>query len=174
MTKLIVFTEHKSDIRRRGAAATIKNVSFDIDAHPRLLAASGIDAINVLPYILLPIMGSEEYSDEDSEGMLEDLQLLPPDKERETDFEIIKTHLETLLLLTTTRKGRELLRAIKTYPIVRETHMKIEDEGVRESCDRFVQVIARDEDEGEEERPSQGWHTNKTAEDEDDEIVDVL
>ena len=43
-------------------------------------------------------MGPEEYSDEDTEGMLDELQLLEPDKEREADLEIVKSHIETLLL----------------------------------------------------------------------------
>lgn len=171
LTKLTVFTEHKSIIRRRGVASTIKNVAFEVSAHPKLLASSGEDAINILPYILLPIMGPEEYSDEDTDGMLEDLQLLPPDKEREHDNEILKTHLETLLLLTTTREGRDLMRQIKVYPIVRETHAHVEDEEVREACDRFVQVIMRDEeDEGEGVEPPKV----EELEDEDDQITEVF
>ena len=39
--------------------------------------------------------------------MLEEVQLLPPDKERESDVEIVKTHLETMLLLTMRREGRD-------------------------------------------------------------------
>jgi hypothetical protein len=143
LTKLIVFTEHQSIIRRRGVASTIKNVGFEIESHARLMAS---DEVNILPYIMLPVMGSEEYDDEDTEGMLDDLQLLSPDKERESDNEILKTHLETLLLLTTTRRGRDLLRAVKLYPIVRETHLHVDDDDVREICDRIVQVIMRDEE----------------------------
>ena len=82
--------------------------------------------------------------------MLDELQLLEPDKEREKDVEIMKTHLETLLLLTTTQESREVLRAVKVYPIVRECHLHVEDDEVREACDRVVQIIMRKE-EGEEE-----------------------
>jgi len=170
LTKLTVFTEHKSSIRRRGVASTIKNVSFDIDSHQQLMA---FDGVNLLPYLLLPIMGSEEYDDEDTEGMLDDLQLLPPDKEREHDTEILKTHLETLLLLTTTRGGRDVLRKIKLYPIIRETHLHIEDDEVRESCDRIVQVIMRDE-EGEGSSENIEPKVAEVEEDEDEKIVDVL
>lgn len=156
-------------------ASTIKNVSFDVEAHPRLLASDGKDAINVLPYILLPIMGPEEYSDEDTDGMLEDLQLLPPDKEREPDFEILKTHLETLLLLTTTRQGRDLMRQVKVYPIIREAHAHVEDEEVREACDRLVQVIMRDEEgEGEGEDVEPPKIEELEEDDEDDQITEVL
>jgi hypothetical protein len=146
LTKLIVFTEHKSDIRRKGVASTIKNVAFEIDSHSEFLAE---DEINILPYLLLPITGNEEYDEEDTMDMLPDLQLLPPDKKRDPDPSIIQTHIETLMLLTTTRMGRDKLREIKVYPIIRETHLHIENEDVREACERLVQVLMRDE-EGEE------------------------
>ena len=146
LTKLTVFTEHKSDIRRKGVASTIKNVAFEIDAHPSFFAE---DEINILPYLLLPITGNEEYDEEDSMAMLPDLQLLPPDKRRDPDPTIIQTHVETLMLLTTTREGRDTLREIKVYPIIRETHLNVENEDVREACERLVQVLMRDE-EGEE------------------------
>jgi hypothetical protein len=143
LTKLIVFTEHKSKIRRKGVASTIKNVAFEIDAHPRFLDE---DEINILPYLLLPIMGNEEYDEEDMLNMLPDLQLLPPDKRRESDHAIIQTHVETLMLLTTSRRGRDILRGVKVYPIIRETHLHVKNDDVREACERLVQVLMRDEE----------------------------
>ncbi len=77
--------------------------------------------------------------------MLPDLQLLPPTKQRDPDPSILTTHLETLLLLTTTRSAREMLRESGVYPVVRETHLRVEDEAVREAGDRLVQVLMRDE-----------------------------
>jgi len=175
LTKIIVFTEHKSEVRRQGVASTIKNVAFSVDSHGRLLDPR---EVNLLPYIMLPLMGPEEYSDEDMEGMPEECQLLPPDKEREGDVEILKIHLETLLLMTTTREGREVLREKKVYPVLRECHLRVEDEGVREACDRVVQVIMRDEPmDGEEkvDREGQGKSGKIVEEaDSDEEIVDVL
>ncbi|KAG0644950.1 hgh1 [Hyphodiscus hymeniophilus] len=188
LTKLTVFTEHKSEIRRKGVASTIKNVAFEIDSHPAFLST---DEINILPYLLLPITGNEEYSDEDNENMLEDLQMLPPDKQREPDPNITQTHIETLMLLTTTREGRDLMREVKVYPILRETHMRVEDEGVREVCERLVQVLMRDE-QGEEkadggmtalvrnpkksEHPQAvggagAWHTQEADNDSDDDKI---
>jgi hypothetical protein len=99
-----------------------------------------------LPYLLLPITGNEEYDEEDSAGMLPDLQLLPPDKRRDPDHAIIQTHVETLMLLTTTRLGRDKLREVKVYPIIRETHLHVENDDVREACERLVQVLMRDEE----------------------------
>lgn len=146
LTKLTVFTEHSSAVRRKGVASTIKNVAFETDRHELFLNE---EEINILPYLLLPIIGGEEYSDEDQEGMLDDLQLLPPDKTRDSDADIIKTHVETLMLLTNSREGRDTMRRIKVYPVIRETHLAVEDDGVRETCERLVQVLMRDE-EGEE------------------------
>ncbi len=79
LTKMIVFTEHKSDVRRKGVASTIKNVAFEIESHSELMSE---DEINILPYLLLPLTGNEEYDEEDTQGMLPDLQLLPPKKTR--------------------------------------------------------------------------------------------
>ncbi|RAL06652.1 protein HGH1 [Aspergillus homomorphus CBS 101889] len=143
VTKLTVFTEHKSTIRRKGVASTIKNVAFDVPFHSTLLSE---DEANILPYILLPITGPEEYAEEEALEMLPDLQLLPPDKQRDTDSSIIVTHIETLLLLTTTRAGRDRMRAVQVYPIIRECHLHVDDESVRDACDRLVQVLMRDEE----------------------------
>ncbi|KAK5987940.1 Protein HGH1-like protein [Cladobotryum mycophilum] len=162
ITKLKVFTEHKSDVRRKGVASTIKNAAFEVSSHPTFLSD---EEINILPYILLPIMGNEEYDVDESLDMLPDLQLLPPDKKRDSDPTIIQTHVETLMLLTTTREGRELMRQVKVYPIVRETHLRVNDEAVQEVCERLVQVLARDE--ASEER------VTEIEADDDDQLVEV-
>lgn len=147
ITKLAVFTEHRSHIRRKGVASTLKNVAFEVSAHPDLLAESGV---NLLPYLLLPLAGPEELDPDEMAGMLPDLQLLPPDKQRDSDVDIVVTHLETLLLLTTTREGRDYMRAVRVYPLVRECDLHMQDDKVGETCNRLVQVIMRRE-EGEED-----------------------
>jgi hypothetical protein len=177
ITKLTVFTEHKSHIRRKGVASTIKNVTFDVPSHKMLFSES---EVNLLPYILLPLAGSEEFTDEESAAMLPDLQLLPPDKERDIDNEILTTHLETLLLLTATREGRDLMREVKVYPIIRECHLHVDDDGVQEGCDRLVQVLMRDEEgEGGEEEEIEKAKAKAIAdaqveEDDDEKIVEVF
>lgn len=169
ITKLTVFTEHRSDIRRKGVASTLKNVAFEVPAHPMLFAEDGV---NILPYLLLPLAGPEELSDEDTVDMLPDLQLLPPDKQRDSDNTIITTHLETLCLLTTTREGRDLMRAVKVYPLIRETHLHIEDENVQEACDRLVQVLMRDEEGEGQPEPEQAEQPQ--AANEDDKVVELF
>jgi Domain of unknown function (DUF383)/Domain of unknown function (DUF384) len=148
--KLTPFTaENHSHICRRGVASTIENVAFETSHHRFLLNPdfkSG-SAANILPYIiLLPRSGPEEFSDEDIEVMLPDLQLLPPDKKREADPEIVKTPLETLLLLASgARQNRKYLKKVKVYLVVRVCHLHVEDEGVREAAERVVKVLLREE-----------------------------
>lgn len=174
LTKLKVFTEHKSEIRRKGVASTIKNAAFEVGDHPSFLDE---DEIGILPYLLLPVMGDEDYDEEETMAMLPDLQLLPPDKKREPDTAILQTHLETLMLLTTTKRGRELMREVKVYPIIRETHSRVNDEGVKDACDRLVQVLMRDEDgEAKEEGGAESAPPRVKEvedEDEDDQLVEV-
>ncbi|KAG5658390.1 hypothetical protein KAF25_010571 [Fusarium avenaceum] len=184
LNKIKVFTEHKSDIRRKGVASTIKNLAFEVSSHPAFLSE---DEIDILPYILLPIMGNEEYDDDDSMDMLPDLQLLPPDKKRDSDNQNVQTHVETLTLLTSTREGRDYMRRVKVYPVIRETHLRVNDEGVQEACERLVQVLARDEEgEGEGEAKEENGvkaiegkpdaangRVEEVVEDEDDQLVEV-
>ncbi|KAI1277452.1 hypothetical protein F5Y07DRAFT_363006 [Xylaria sp. FL0933] len=177
ITKLKVFTEHKSAIRRKGVASTIKNVAFDVPSHPLFLSGDDID---ILPYILLPITGNEEYDLEESMAMLPDLQLLPPDKQRDSDPNIIQTHVETLLLLSTTREGRDRMREVKVYPIIRETHARVQNEGVQDACERLVQVLMRDEADGTSEsrvedpgEVQNGKNEVEEIDDDDDQIVEV-
>ncbi|MCJ1300437.1 hypothetical protein MMC08_003234 [Hypocenomyce scalaris] len=145
LSKLTPFTTHTSPIRRKGVASTLKNVSFNIPSHRTLLSQSASDA-NILVPILTPLLGPEEFSLEENEQLPEELQFLGEDKRRDSDVENLKTHLETLLLLTATREGRDELRGRGVYLVVRELHLAVEDEGVREACDRLVQVLMRDEE----------------------------
>lgn len=163
ITKLKVFTEHKSDVRRKGVASTIKNVAFDVPSHPLFISE---DHIDILPYILLPITGNEEYDIEETMDMLPDLQMLPPDKQRDSDPNIIQTHVETLLLLSTTREARDHMRKVNVYPVIRETHARVQDEGVQNACERLVQVLMRDE---EDEKPVS--RVEEIGDDDDDEQI---
>lgn len=77
LTKLQIFTEDRSVIRRGGVVSVIKNCCFETREHERLL--DPLD-INVLPFILLPLCGSEEYEIEEFEQFPEEIQMLGEDK----------------------------------------------------------------------------------------------
>ncbi|KAI0766657.1 DUF383-domain-containing protein [Trametes elegans] len=156
LSKLLAFTEHKDTIRRGGVASTIKNCAFHAPAHrallagetekvtvpPSTIAAPGID---ILPYVLLPLAGPEEYDLEDQELLPSALQFLPPTKEREPDPVIRLTHVETLLLLCTTRWGRDYLRTHGVYEVIRTLHENEQVEKVSEHVERLVNLLKRDE-----------------------------
>lgn len=61
---------------------------------------------------------------QDQEKLPSALQFLPPTKKRESDPVLRQTHVETLLLLCTTRWGRDFLRAHSVYEIIRATHLE--------------------------------------------------
>ncbi|KAI8359514.1 hypothetical protein B0O80DRAFT_440437 [Mortierella sp. GBAus27b] len=142
LSKIVCFTEHSDLIRRGGVITTIKNASFLLEKHSEFLDE---DDINVLPYILLPLCGPEEFDIDDMEGMPEDIQLLPPTKKREADAHLRETLLEALVLLTTTRPGRDYLRSKKTYPVIQKMHMAETEERVQEVAEQIVNMLMRDE-----------------------------
>ncbi|KAF8934017.1 hypothetical protein BGZ47_010558 [Haplosporangium gracile] len=150
LSKIVCFTEHPNLIRRGGCITAIKyaplepqmNASFAVEHHPALLDESDI---NVLTYILLPLCGPEEFDIDDMEGMPEDIQLLPPTKTREADAHLRETLLEGLILLTSTREGRDYLREKKTYPVIQKMHAAETVDDVQEIAERIVNMLMRDE-----------------------------
>ncbi|OAQ35146.1 eukaryotic protein [Linnemannia elongata AG-77] len=158
LSKIVCFTEHPNLIRRGGCITTIKNASFAVQHHPALMDESDI---NVLPYILLPLCGPEEFDIDDMEGMPEDIQLLPPTKTREADAHLRETLLEGLILLTSTREGRDYLREKKTYPVIQKMHAAETVDNVQEMAERIVNMLMRDE----------GNEITEVKEDEDDDGI---
>ncbi len=55
--------------------------------------------IDLLSRLLLPLAGPEEFDDDDMMKLPDDLQYLPPDKQREVDPDIRIIILETIILL---------------------------------------------------------------------------
>ncbi|CCC67242.1 hypothetical protein NCAS_0A06840 [Naumovozyma castellii] len=168
ISKLLVFTEkYDSKTRREGIASTIKNSLFDSEIHERLLTDENI---NLLPYILLPITSykDSEIDEEDMFNLPDELQLLPEDKIRDPVPAIICSHLESILLLCTTKNAREYMRSKSVYPLVRELHKNVEDEDIGELCYRIVNTLMRGD-------PNAGpveELVSKTAEEEDDDDDD--
>lgn len=66
------------------------------DIHERLLQSPEID---ILSRILLPLAGPEEFDSDEMDKLPEDLQYLPPDKQREEDPDIRIMLIETLILV---------------------------------------------------------------------------
>lgn len=144
LQRLLPFAHYKdSYLRRSGIIGLIKNICFDTYQHEWLLS----DDVDILPSILLPLAGPEEYDDEDNDKFPPELQYLGPDKIREEDPNLRKILLESLSQLCATRLGREYLRSKGTYEILRELHKwQIEYNESKEillTCENVVDVLIR-------------------------------
>ncbi|WVQ72728.1 hypothetical protein IAR50_002288 [Cryptococcus sp. DSM 104548] len=157
LSKIVVYTGHPDLIRRGGALGCIKNCAMDRASMVWLLASEDdrvrlpsdpsrmIKGVDVLPWVLAPLMGPEEYDIEDMEKLPPTLQFLPPEKEREKDTVLRMMCVEILLLLATTYTGREALRERGAYFVVREHHKVETDQQIKDSIERFVGLLQRDE-----------------------------
>ena len=125
-----------SVVRRRGAAATLRNCCFEAasEAGLRSLLAPGVGLLTAL---LLPLAGPARFSAEEAAGMAPQLAAAGAEKAREGDAAVRRSCVEALGLLATSRGGREALRGAKAYYVVRAFH-------------RWLEGVA-EEDGGEEE-----------------------
>ncbi|XP_030277330.1 protein HGH1 homolog [Sparus aurata] len=142
--RLLPFTQFQASVVRRGGViGTLRNCCFDHTHHEWLLS----DAVDILPFLLLPLAGPEELTEEENDGLPVDLQYLPEDKKREEDPDIRKMLLETLFLMTATKAGRQTLKDKNIYYILREFHKGEKDVHVSAACEKLVQVLIGDEPE---------------------------
>ncbi|XP_034980538.2 protein HGH1 homolog [Zootoca vivipara] len=142
--RLLPFTQYtRSSIRRGGVVGTLRNCCFEYGHHEWLLS----DEVDLLPFLLLPLAGPEEFPEDEMERLPLDLQYLAAEKKREPDPDIRKMLLEAIMLLTATKPGRRLVREKGTYLILRELHKWEKDPGVLAACEKLIQVLIGDEPE---------------------------
>ncbi|GCC18572.1 hypothetical protein chiPu_0017982 [Chiloscyllium punctatum] len=142
--RLLPYTQYEaSSVRRGGVVGTLRNCCFDHSHHQWLLS----NEVDILPYLLLPLAGPEELSEDEMEGLPVDLQYLPEDKRREKDPDIRKMLLEAINLLMATRSGRKVVREKKTYIILREYHKWETEPDVAAACEKLIEVLISDEPE---------------------------
>ena len=142
LSKMIAFIGHESHIRRGGVLSVIKNCCFDTTIHHWILSDQ---ELNLLPFILLPLAGPEDLTEEEYDGLPDELLFLESDKKRESDPKIRLLLVEILLLLATTQTCREILRKRKVYTIIQKCHLVETDDQVLDIIDRIVQFLVRDE-----------------------------
>lgn len=148
LPRLLPFISHETSlIRRGGIAGLLKNICFDTSLHEWLFSAE----VDILPFILLPLAGPEEFDDETNENLPIELQYLDSNKKRESDTDIRMMLLQCLSQLCATRQGRIYLRDKCAYEILRELH-KFEDspEGnarCLKACEDVVDILIKTEDE---------------------------
>eukprot|EP00039_Didymoeca_costata_P007176 m.97062 g.97062 ORF g.97062 m.97062 type:complete len:377 (-) comp13575_c0_seq5:40-1170(-) len=144
LQKLLPFTLNQdSIIRRGGVISTIRNCCFSSGDHEWLLS----DEVDILPHILLPLIGPEELDEDDMDGMPDELQYQPEDKEREADADLRKLLIECLFQLCSTKEARKIMRDKKVYPVLRELHKWEPEEDVQNRCEEVVQLLITPEEE---------------------------
>lgn len=142
--RLLPFTEYKESlIRRGGVVGTLKNCCFETDCHEWLLS----EDVDILPRLLLPLAGPEEFDEEDNDKLPLDLQYLPEDKVREEDPDIRCILLEAITQLCSKRINREFIRDKNTYVILRELHKWEKDRKALVACENLVDILIRTEEE---------------------------
>ncbi|XP_025943907.1 protein HGH1 homolog, partial [Apteryx rowi] len=140
--RLLPFTQYKdSAVHRRGIVGALRNCCFEHEHHEWLLS----DEVDVLPFLLLPLAGPEEFPEEEMERLPADLQYLPQDKQREEEPDIRKMLLEAIMLLTATKAGRHVVREKGAYLVLRELHRWERDPDVLSACEKLIQVLIGDE-----------------------------
>jgi len=141
--RLLPFLNYEKSLERRGGVIGIlRNCCFDVEKHEWLLS----DDVDLLPRLLLPLAGPEEFDEEDNEKLPDDLQYLPEDKEREPDPDLRKMLVETVFKLCTSKKCREYVRGKNTYVIVRELHKWEKDREVDLAIQKLVDLLIGDDD----------------------------
>ncbi|XP_044636867.1 protein HGH1 homolog [Equus asinus] len=142
--RLLPLTQYPdSSVRRGGVVGTLRNCCFEHRHHEWLLGPE----VDVLPHLLLPLAGPEDFSEEEMERLPVDLQYLLPDKQREPDPDIRKMLIEAIMLLTATAPGRQQVRDQGAYLILRELHTWEPEPDVRATCEKLIQVLIGDEPE---------------------------
>lgn len=105
-----------------------------------------------------------------------ELQLLPETKQREKDASIRLTHVDTLLLLCATKRGRIYLRGHGVYPVIKVAHLAEDDEQVAEQMVRLVNLLKREEGPETEDDGEGHWvarRGDRDDEDSGDEITEI-
>ena len=191
LTNFLPLTTHQSPVRRLGAATLLRNLTL---AHPDPLYLLQ-PASSILTPILLPLCDVDQagITPEEMETLPEECQyLVAGEHVAETDSTVLSLLLEALYLVIARSgsEGRRVVRSQGAYPIVRELHLRNEEESVRKACEKVVDVLMAEEadhlslkqkeleggagvDSGTQDRSEQG-RVVELEEDEDNEIVPIF
>eukprot|EP00771_Trimastix_marina_P000803 gnl/Trimastix_PCT/1832.p1 GENE.gnl/Trimastix_PCT/1832~~gnl/Trimastix_PCT/1832.p1 ORF type:complete len:377 (+),score=125.48 gnl/Trimastix_PCT/1832:29-1132(+) len=138
-------------IRRGGAVGTLKNILMHPSTHPTLIRLAGQRDDASLPLALVtPLTGPGEYREEETAAMHPSLLALTQieNRPRESDAKIRELLLEALTLFASTRQGREQMRAVGVYPLIREYDLTETEENLHDNTQKLVDFLARDEAQG--------------------------
>ncbi|KAL8687223.1 MAG: hypothetical protein Q9224_005213 [Gallowayella concinna] len=171
---------------RLGTSSTIRNALLSL---PSPLTAIPPMIPHILPSLLLPLIGPDAaFSDSENDLLPPELQLLGPEHKQEDNLQVLHYLVECFFLICA-RGGEEAVKGVRKmggYAVLREVHVGVEDEGVRENVERVVQLLMGDEVENDREMvgASKGElgflaegkdeEEREEADDEDEKIVEIF
>jgi hypothetical protein len=133
----------KSLTRRGGIVGAIRNCCFQTEFHQWLLS----NQVDILPRLLLPLAGPEEFDDDDMEKLPEDLQYLNAGKQREADADIRRMLVEAINQLCALQPCRQYIKDKNAYVILRELHNWEQDDANLVAIEKLISVLISDEPE---------------------------
>lgn len=142
-------SSRSNSLRRGGAASTIKNCLFDVEKHGLILdREEQIDSDGAF-FLIAALAGRlldvrSNISSEELENLPVELQLL--ERNSEPDVAIRAIIIESLILLGSTRRGRDCMHQKHIYPILREWHLLETNEDMQLLIERLVELLIRDEE----------------------------
>ena len=130
-------------VRRRGAAALLRNCCFEWNRQLWLLDSAKI----LTPLLLRLVDKADEFDDDDLEGMDPALYTGLEVRSREPEAAIRKALVESLTLLCWRHRApRARVRDAQTYPIIRNMHLEEESDAVGTLIYELVEYLIRDEE----------------------------
>ncbi|GIY35052.1 protein HGH1 homolog [Caerostris extrusa] len=115
-----------------GTALTLRNICYETDLHTTLHQR------DILPVLLLPLMGNDRFEDEIMEHLPIDCQYLEESKTREPDAQVRKALVQALSLLCYTEYGWNYLKDHSVYHVCRELHLWETDPSTKEAIETLV------------------------------------
>lgn len=110
-------TYKESAGRRQSAIRIVRNCVYHESEYHEWLLGEDID---ILPALLLPLTGPEEYVDDEMDQLPLDLQFLPADKKREPNMDSCLLLIESLYQMCALKTPRKMIKDSGAYFILRE------------------------------------------------------
>lgn len=141
---LPLLQDEASVVRRGGACVVMKNCLLEVNCHEDILAGYD-DAL--LATILGRLVNPQcQFTPEELDSMLMEISLEHASTPSESDPSIRAMLVESLVVLGTSLRGRELMRERNVYPVIREAHRLESEEDIKALMEQVVEYLLRDED----------------------------
>lgn len=134
-----------SVIRRGGVASIIKNCLFETDFHASILGKELDDDFIITTLAGRLLDPRSKLTEQERERLPVELQLLD-NLQSEPDTVIRSIIIECLIILATTKRGRDTIRAKEIYPILREWHILEPVSEMKLLVEKMVELLIRDEE----------------------------